>query len=231
MVNRAEKDLVDAFKKKATVADVSDALDEIADVKGPFVLEGVYPRTVKDYEVFPIVGTAITVQCLPQRYKRKLRFEKVTEAMKTAQQGDILVFGTGRANVLTVGQNMCMGFREYGIDAVVTDAGVRDVTETRRMGYPVFARTITPLSSLRGRLEFSEINVPIECGRVQVASGDIVIGDEDGVVVVPQDIASEVLKIAEKTRTYSVKIQEEILVKKTPFSEARIKVKKELGLL
>lgn len=231
MIKRPEKELIRRFTEGVQVADVSDALDEIVDIKIPFVMEDVYPRTVKDTAVYPVVGPAITVKCLPQRRKRRLNFEKINEILKMAKPGDVLVFGMGRANVLAVGHNMCIGFREHGISAVVTDGGVRDITDIRKMGYSVFSRTITPLSSLRGRLEFSAINVPIECGKVQVVPGDIIVGDEDGVVVVPQDIAEDILGLAEKTRTYSRMIQEEILVKKTPYAEARIAIKKKLGLL
>jgi regulator of RNase E activity RraA len=72
---------------------------------------------------------------------------------------------------------------------------VRDVQEIRRMKLPVFHGGIAPLDS-KGRGHVAQIDVPITCGGVAVTPGDLVFGDADGVVVVPQALETEVLKVA-----------------------------------
>lgn len=72
-----------------------------------------------------------------------------------------------------------------GCSGCVTDGMVRDVKQIREMGFPVFHGGIGPLDT-KGRARMVERDVPVECGGVPIAPGDIVFGDVDGVVVVPQ---------------------------------------------
>ena len=75
---------------------------------------------------------------------------------------------------------------------VITDGGVRDVAEITALNFPTFAAGLTPYDSL-GRMDGKRRNTPITCGGVRVCPGDLVFGDVDGVVVVPQDIADRVI--------------------------------------
>ena len=77
------------------------------------------------------------------------------------------------------------------------DGGCRDTRFIAEEGFPVFTRFVTPEDST-WRWEVTATQVPIEIGGVRIAPGDWVVGDEDGVVVVPQDVASEVLEEAER---------------------------------
>ncbi|MEP0321418.1 RraA family protein [Bauldia litoralis] len=77
----------------------------------------------------------------------------------------------------------------------VTDGLVRDVRKIRELKFPVFHGGIGPLDS-RGRGRMIEMDRPVACGGVTVHSGDIIFGDVDGVVVVPQAIAEEAFKLA-----------------------------------
>jgi 4-hydroxy-4-methyl-2-oxoglutarate aldolase len=82
----------------------------------------------------------------------------------------------------------------------VMDGCVRDIKAIRTMGFPVFHGGIAPLDS-KGRARVMAIDVPIECAGVAVASGDLVFGDADGLVVVPLVAEEEVLRLAsEKLR-------------------------------
>jgi 4-hydroxy-4-methyl-2-oxoglutarate aldolase len=75
---------------------------------------------------------------------------------------------------------------------------VRDVTEIKRdFGFPVFARSTSPGTTL-GRFKTLDANVPVTIGDVTINPGDIVVGDVDGVVVVPKDKAAEVLAMAQE---------------------------------
>ncbi len=82
-----------------------------------------------------------------------------------------------------------------GAVGCVTDGLVRDVRKIRELKFPVFHGGIGPLDS-RGRGRMIEMDTPIECGGVIVRTGDVVFGDVDGVVIVPQEIAEEVFRRA-----------------------------------
>jgi len=82
----------------------------------------------------------------------------------------------------------------------VTDGLVRDVKQIRAMGFPVFHGGIGPLDT-KGRGRMVERDTPVECAGVRVVSGDIVFGDADGVVVIPQERAAEVLERAHRKVT------------------------------
>lgn len=92
-----------------------------------------------------------------------------------------------------------------GAAGCITDGLVRDVRQIREMRFPVFHGGIGPLDT-KGRARMVQRNVPVECAGVKVRDGDIVIGDVDGVVVIPQERAAEVLaraneKVAGEGRT------------------------------
>lgn len=82
-----------------------------------------------------------------------------------------------------------------GAAGALMDGCVRDVKAIRKLGFPVFHGGIAPLDS-KGRGKIMAIDVPIECGGVAVETGDLVFGDADGVVVIPQAIEEAVLKLA-----------------------------------
>jgi regulator of RNase E activity RraA len=84
-----------------------------------------------------------------------------------------------------------------GGSGAVTDGGVRDVAGIRRLGVPVFAAGISPRDSM-GRMLVTGFGEPVRCAGVDVAPGDLVRGDEDGVVVVPAGLAQATLAAAEE---------------------------------
>lgn len=104
-----------------------------------------------------------------------------------------------------------------GCGGVVIDGGVRDVEAILELEFPVFARYKTP-ADIRGRWRYVEINIPIRIGDVTIHPGNWVIGDANGVVVVPQDIAVEVLLEAEKVMEVERKIWEELRAGENPLN-------------
>lgn len=84
-----------------------------------------------------------------------------------------------------------------GAVGCVTDGLVRDVRQIRALHFPVFHGGIGPLDS-KGRARMVEIDTPIECAGVKVRSGDLIFGDIDGVVVIPQEVAHEVITRAQR---------------------------------
>ena len=85
--------------------------------------------------------------------------------------------------------NAAVGHKAAG---VVTDGGCRDYQEIVSLGFPVFCRGLTPYDSL-GRIDGKERGVPVTCGGIRVRPGDLVYADVDGIVVVPQAVAEEVI--------------------------------------
>jgi 4-hydroxy-4-methyl-2-oxoglutarate aldolase len=110
--------------------------------------------------------------------------------------GEIPVFACGASGrVAPWGELLSTAAKVRGAAGALMDGGVRDIKAIRAMSFPVFHGGIAPLDS-RGRGVVKAIDVPIECAGVAVAPGDLVFGDADGVVVVPQAIEADVLALA-----------------------------------
>jgi regulator of RNase E activity RraA len=90
----------------------------------------------------------------------------------------------------------------------VIDGGVRDLREIKEIEFPVFARSITPAAG--GIFWPGSINTTVTCGGVTVNAGDIVVGDEDGVVVVPKQHADAILTASNAIVDREKKIEEDI---------------------
>ncbi len=93
------------------------------------------------------------------------------------------------------GELLSTAARSRGSAGAVMDGCVRDIKAIKAMGYPVFHGGIAPLDS-KGRGKIMAIDVPIECGGVKVSSGDLIVGDADGVVFIPKHAEEAVLKLA-----------------------------------
>jgi 4-hydroxy-4-methyl-2-oxoglutarate aldolase len=107
--------------------------------------------------------------------------------------GDVAVFACDGPShrIAPWGELLSTAASARGSAGCVTDGLIRDVLKIRAMGFPVFHGGIGPLDS-RGRGKMMEMDVPVICGGVALASGDWVFGDADGVVIVPQANAAEV---------------------------------------
>ncbi|HEY8595409.1 MAG TPA: RraA family protein [Devosiaceae bacterium] len=110
--------------------------------------------------------------------------------------GDVAVFACGGSSrIAPWGGLLSTASHTRGANGCVTDGFVRDVLSIRELKFPVFSAGIAPLDS-KGRGQVQAVDVPVICDGVLVAPGDLVFGDVDGVVVVPQAIEAEVLRIA-----------------------------------
>ena len=109
---------------------------------------------------------------------------------------DVAVFGCcGSHRIAPWGELLSTASRARGAAGCVTDGMVRDIRAIRALRFPVFHGGIAPLDS-KGRGKVAEIDTPIVCGGVAVAPGDLIVGDADGVIVVPQAIEDEALRRA-----------------------------------
>ena len=155
-------------------------------------MEGIKPL----YPEIKVVGPAITLKYIAFREdhtpSEPASRAPVNRAWETARPGDIIVADAGgRLDAGVIGDCMATGYKAKGAAGFVVDGVVRDSPYIRQLMFPVFSRGATPTST-RGRLIPAALNVPIQCGGVQVVPGDIIIGDDDGVVVIPREKAAEV---------------------------------------
>ena len=153
---------------------------------------------------FPLAGPAITVNSRPGD---NLMLHK---ALQIAEAGDVIVMNTCGGHMTAVfGELMCHTASAKKLGGIVVDGAIRDVGGIRDLGFPAFSRTVSPGSCDKDGP--GEINVPIACGNIVVNPGDIVVGDDDGVAVVPRAHIDEVLQVAaqqikrESTRIAEIK--------------------------
>jgi 4-hydroxy-4-methyl-2-oxoglutarate aldolase len=139
-------------------------------------------------------GTAVTCFCGPMDNLAAMA------ALDFVRKGDVIVIATtGDETAAVIGDHWLLIAKNCGVVGIVCDGLVRDVEGLLKVGLPVFARGWNPNSGFRNGP--GEINTPVSCGGVLVNPGDIVVGDRDGVVVVPRTEADAVahnLKLVDK---------------------------------
>jgi regulator of RNase E activity RraA len=184
-VARPDPALVEGFRGAAT-GHVADALGRSAAL---------------DHRVKPVApgmafcGVAVTVKARP------VDNLVVWKALELAQPGDVLVVATGgHLGHSTWGDLTSRVAAARGLAAMVTDGAVRDVDGIVESGLAVFAAAVTPNSPQKDGP--GELNVPVACGGQVVQPGDILVGDGDGVVVVPRDGAEAALAEVRRIREY-----------------------------
>jgi 4-hydroxy-4-methyl-2-oxoglutarate aldolase len=192
-VARASDELLARFRGVGT-GPVCDALGRFA---------------AMDYQIKPLdprmnlVGSALTV------WTRPCDNIAIYKALEMAQPNDVLVIATHEYATNSVwGELTTLVGRARGLAGMVTDGTVRDSREIIDVGLPIFARGLTPNSPFKSGP--AKINVPISCGGINVMPGDIVVGDADGVVVVPMEQAEAVLERVDAIHAKEAGIRAEI---------------------
>lgn len=203
-------DLINRFKS-VRVADVVDALDRFG-----FHEKTLVSRDIRSiYSGIRIAGFALTVQARrvqeeipsmsPEEYDRyaeewyKIR-ANYNHFMRDAGPGTVIAINCdGCLDVGFWGSMIALVAKAKGVEGVVLDGGCRDTWEIQRIRFPVFCRAIGR-TEVVGRLEVKQefINIPISIGGVTVNPGDVIVGDDDGVVVVPRKLALQVVERAER---------------------------------
>lgn len=184
-------ELINEFRNVAT-ASVADAVDKVSGRTG-FLPEAFKPR-INDKK---IVGPAVTV--LEGPTDEFVPPQHALDAIDEADAGSVIVISTnGTTDVALWGGLMTAGAIANKHEAAVLDGGVRDLVEIKRdFDFPVYSRCVSPGTTL-GRIKTLASNVEVSLGGVIVHPGDIIVGDVDGVVVVPKDDAEEVLAFAKE---------------------------------
>jgi regulator of RNase E activity RraA len=152
----------------------------------------------------PLCGVAVTVMARPADNLM------VHKALEIAQPGDVVVVSTnGNTTSAVFGELMGHSAVASRLGGLVVDGAIRDVEELTALKFPVFSRTVSPGGCDKDGP--GEINVPIACGNTVVMPGDIVVGDSQGVVVIPQQDAAEVLQLVIALKDRETRRIEEIV--------------------
>lgn len=162
--------------------------DEVAPFRGrstSFVVDAMNGRGALHHAIKPLdpgsclVGSALTARAGPRDNLAALA------ALDLVEPGDVLVISTqGFEGTATLGDNMARIAQMRGAAGVVTDGMARDAAEIIALGMPVFCRGVTPNSAFPSGP--GEVGLPLALGEVTIEAGDLIIGDRDGVVVVPR---------------------------------------------
>jgi len=165
------------------------------------------------------VGRAVTMKYGPIRGVGG-KLPSQYQVIREAKPGDVLVVAAEGTPCWLLGENVCHAALDQGLAAVVVDGCVRDYDELAEMDLPVFCRGagIRPFST---HLELIDVNVPVEFAGAQIRPGDILVGDGDGIVVVPPERVEDVLFQARDIAALELE-QEEAIKKQVPLDELNV---------
>lgn len=173
------------------------ALADILDARG-FHAQTLPPSIRPLERGMRLAGQAHTVHGKPTKtgdYDTSLR--KVLRMLGEVPAGSVAVYACEHGLSAHLGELSVTSLKARGVAGCVLDGGCRDVGFILEEGFPVFCGHVTPEDSTWS-WELEATQVPITIGRVSIEPGDWVVGDDDGVVVVPQAIAEDVLAEAEE---------------------------------
>jgi regulator of RNase E activity RraA len=204
LISDKDRELLKRLSEVRT-ADVIDALDRYNVHDSTVMSEGIRPlfnnvkmvgvaltiRLVKAREPIPSMSPGEYDQYASEWYRSKNNAELF---LRVAEPGHALVVdGGGYTKVGFWGSYIALIAMDRGVVGAVIDGGCRDVAEIRRERFPVFCRGIGRTETV-GRLILrpEDVNIPVTVGDVPVEPGDFVMGDDDGVVVIPRELADAV---------------------------------------
>lgn len=149
-----------------------------------------------------MAGYACTVQQMPRHQTSEgANLSKHLQVINSiSQPGDVLVVDVGgRNDVCSGGGMLALRAQKRGLAGFVINGCYRDINDVYRSGFPLFCTGATPIKS-SPLLETVGINVPVVVGGVQIRPGDLIVGDETGIVVIPTEEIDRVLKTATRIK-------------------------------
>lgn len=186
-----KEELIEALKKVSS-SNVSDAMHRGGAMKG---IHTVVPG-------LKMAGRALTIKTMNGDWA------KVVEAIDLAEEGEVLVVDTNSGDIAIWGELATWSAVMRKLGGVVIDGAVRDVDDLKEIRFPIFARYEVPdAGDPKG---FGEIGCEVVCGGLKVNRGDYIIGDDSGVVVIPQEEAQEIINRSIDVKEKENRIREEI---------------------
>lgn len=185
------EEIVAAFRAPtASTGNIADAVEEATGARG-FMYHDMKP-------IFKakIVGRAATALLRPVLKHDTRKYPNYAlQILDEAPPGSVLVYVLENGlEIAGMGNLMATTAKVRGLEGAVIDGAARDVEEVSRIGFPIFSRAISPATSV-GRYVSVAKQIPVTCGGILVRPGDYIVGDSDGVVVVPAEAATRVVEL------------------------------------
>lgn len=206
---RENQKIPTTFFKRATHEGVRQALEKLSTANvsdGSHRAKGItelYPL----YQNIKIIGNAVTVRTYPGDWA------KPVEAIDVAKEGDVIVVDAGGVGPAVWGELATHSAIQKKISGVVVWGAMRDVAEIRKLKFPAFTKMIMPTAGEpKG---FGEINIPVYVSGIRVNPGDWILGDDDGLMVIPQSSADVWINYGMDCLEKENRIREEIASEKS----------------
>ncbi len=194
---------------KVDTSNVADVLDGMG-----YLNQGLSP----DFSPYPanagrIAGWAYTIRGQMTPYAMGGDADKM-KACQGLSAGEISVWSGDGEGICYFGELIAIGMKERGCAGALVDGGIRDIRWIGDHGFPVFAKYRTPVQSI-GRWKVTACQMPVfvrgaGASHIAVQPGDFILGDDDGVIVIPADVAEKVLVEAERLTEVEKNIREEL---------------------
>ena len=178
--------------REVEVASVADAMEQL------YGQQAFMSHEMRALSPAKFAGPAVTVLMKKEEHKEgSAASQGMLDAIDAAPPGSVyvMVLENG-ADYAGIGGLMATAMKYRGFTGAVIDGSVRDTPQIRKLQFPVFSRGVVPSTTIN-HYRFAGANIPVTCAGVKVNAGDIIVGDEDGVAVVPKAHAADVLKKAQ----------------------------------
>jgi 4-hydroxy-4-methyl-2-oxoglutarate aldolase len=208
-MNPTERQKIRERFLRVDTSNVADVLDEMGLFNQGLAADFMpYPGNIGQ-----IAGFAFTIRGQMTPFPLGGDAEKM-KACQSIGDGEISVWSGDGDGICYFGELIAVGMKERGSVGALVDGGIRDVRYLAQHKYPVFARYRAPVQSI-GRWKVNAWQVPVEIRGsttkfVTVNPGDFILGDDDGVIVVPANVVNEVLNKAEALTAKEVQIRHEL---------------------
>lgn len=190
------QEMIDQFRN-LDVCCVSDAMDRLGIPCGMEGIKAIVPGSV-------ICGTAFTVHYVPCGIVKGT----VGDFLDDVQPGQIVVIdNAGRTYCTVWGDLMSISAVRRGIGGTVIDGVCRDIPVIKKLNYKIFTRGHYMVTG-KDRVEVDAVNVPVSISGIQVKPGDIILGDDTGVIAIPAEAAASVLKVSQEIAEKEAMIEE-----------------------
>lgn len=204
-----DEELCKRYEKVHTAA-VNDVLRELG-----------YIYQTLPHDILPltndmkVTGIAFTIKGA-KNLSIKNEMEQRAQMLEAIHKNALVVWDTSNDDESAQwGEIMTIASKSKGCRGAVVDGGVRDTNRVLELGFPVFCKYRSS-NGMLGRFRMIDWQVPIRIGEVNILPGDVIIGDFDGVIVVPRELAFEVLQKAEEIIENEVAIKKMVLDGMTP---------------